>query len=250
MADNVTVVIIDDEAPARDIIKTYLQGFPNITVVAECSNGFDGFKAIQMEQPDLIFLDIQMPKLTGFEMLELLEKPPAIIFSTAYDQYALKAFDVCAADYLLKPYSRQRFEDALQRALQIITNKTKTKQLADDLLTQRAEHSEHLERIVVKSDSSIYIIPVDKLLWLEAQGDYVMLHTKDGDFLKQKTMASFEKQLDPRTFVRIHRSYMVRIALIRRIELFGKDTHRVILRNGTQLPVSKSGQAKLKELLR
>jgi len=249
VAKTLNVVIIDDEAPAREVIKNYLKDYEHITIKAECENGFEGIKAIQEFQPDIIFLDIQMPKITGFEMLELLTEKPVIVFSTAYDQYALKAFEVSAADYLLKPYSRERFNEALNRALTLINDKPANEKIINGILNQQDENVEYLERIVVKTGSKISIIPVRKLYWLEAQDDYVMLHSKDGDFLKQKTMKYFESHLDAKEFVRTHRSYIVRISIIKQIELFGKESYRIILTNGQSLPVSRTGHVKLKAIL-
>jgi len=251
VAKTLNVVIIDDEAPAREVIKNYLKDYEHIhiTIKAECENGFEGIKAIQEFRPDIIFLDIQMPKITGFEMLELLTEKPVIVFSTAYDQYALKAFEVSAADYLLKPYSRERFNEALNRALTLINDKPANEKIVNEILNQQDENVEYLERIVVKTGSKISIIPVRKLYWLESQDDYVMLHSKDGDFLKQKTMKYFESHLDPKEFVRTHRSYIVRISIIKQIELFGKESYRIILTNGQSLPVSRTGHAKLKAIL-
>ena len=245
----IKVIIVDDEAPARDVIKNYLSDFADIEIVAEASNGFDGVRVIQEQQPDLLFLDIQMPKISGFEMLELLEKPPVIIFSTAYDQYALQAFEKSAADYLLKPYSRQRFHEAVTRALLFVKDKTKHREVIKGIVRHRDAQPEYLERVVVKEGAQIFVIPVDKLHWLEAQDDYVMLHLKDSQFLKQKTMKYFEEHLDPKDFVRIHRSSMVRIAMIKQIELSGKESYAVVLNSGEKLPVSKSGHTRLKEIL-
>ncbi|MCG8604433.1 LytTR family DNA-binding domain-containing protein, partial [bacterium] len=194
-------------------------------------------------------LDIQMPKISGFEMLELLDDPPVILFSTAYDQYAMKAFQAHAADYLLKPYSKERFHDAINRALLFVEDKAKNQRVVEDLIAHGDAQEETLERIVVKTGSKISIVPVKKLLWLEAQDDYVMLHTSDGEFLKQKTMKFFEKHLDPNEFVRVHRSYIVKIAAIKQIEQFGKESYKVQMIGGQRLAVSKSGHARLKRLL-
>ncbi len=250
MAKTIKVVIIDDESPAREVIKNYLNDFSDVEIAAECSNGFDGLKAIQERQPDLIFLDIQMPKISGFEMLELLDDPPVIVFSTAYDQYALQAFEKSAADYLLKPYSRERFREAMNRALLFVKDKTKQQTIVTGLLRYRDTQKEFLERIVVKDGVHIIIIPVEKLLWLEAQDDYVMLYLKEGKFLKQKTMKYFEDHLDPQEFVRVHRSFIVSISFIKQIDLFGKESYRLVLANGQTLPVSKSGHRRLKEILK
>ena len=188
MKRKITVIIIDDEAPAREVIKTYLRDYPDMDIIAECDNGFTAVKKIQDLQPDLVFLDIQMPKLTGFEMLELLDEPPVIIFSTAYDQYALKAFQVNAADYLLKPYTRERFDVALRRALVFVGNKAENSAKINQIQNHLSQSIEYLERIAVKSGAQIFVIPVQKLLYLEAQDDYVMLYTKDDNYLKQQTM--------------------------------------------------------------
>lgn len=182
-------------------------------------------------------------------MLELLQKKPVIVFSTAYDQYALKAFEVSAADYLLKPYSRERFDEAMNRALTLTNDKPANDKIVNGILKHQDENVDYLERIVVKTGSKISIIPVRKLFWLEAQDDYVMLHSKDGNFLKQKTMKYFESHLDPKEFVRAHRSYIVRISIIKQIELFGKESYRLILSNGQNLPVSRTGHVKLKAIL-
>ncbi|MFQ5604652.1 MAG: LytR/AlgR family response regulator transcription factor [bacterium] len=250
MAVRIKAVIIEDEQPARDIIKNYLTDFPNIEVRAECSNGFEGLKAIHDHKPDLIILDIQMPKITGFEMLELLEDAPVIIFSTAYDQYALKAFEVSAADYLLKPYTRDRFHEAVHRALKLTDNKSEHDRVIQKIVSHHEQQTELLERIVVKTGSKITILPVAHLYWLEAQDDYVMLHTREGEFLKQKTMKYFEQHLDPGQFIRIHRSYIVKISMIKQIELYGKESYKLILTNGHSLPISKSGHNRLKEILK
>ncbi len=247
--NKISAIIIDDEAPARTVIRQYLQDFPDIEITAECSNGFDGLKQINALSPDLIFLDIQMPKLTGFEMLEIIDEPPVVIFSTAFDQYALKAFEVSAADYLLKPYSKERFAEAVKRAKLFLQDQPRNKQVISDLLKHKDERIEFLKRVVVKTGHKIHLIPVEKLLWLEAQDDYVMLHTKDGSHLKAKTMKFFEANLDPNGFVRIHRSYIVRTSFISRMEVLGKDSYRAVLQDGTKLKVSKRGYARLSELM-
>ncbi len=249
MPKKYTVVIIDDEALGRQVIKTYLADFPDFEIKAECGDGFEGLKAIQEFKPDIVFLDIQMPKINGFEMLEVLDNPPAIVFSTAYEEYALKAFEASAADYLLKPYSKARFAEALNRALLFVKERGAQKQVLSALVQHRQQQIETLERIVVKAGSSILIIPTGTVLYLEAQDDYVMLHTKDGKFLKQQTMKFFEQHLDTREFVRIHRSYIVRVSMIKEIQPLSKDAHRVLLKNGQTLPVSRRGLTKLKQLL-
>lgn len=242
------VILIDDELLARAIAKEYLQSHPGFEVVAECSDGFEGLKAIQQHKPDIIFLDIQMPKISGFEMLELVEDPPPVIFTTAFDEYAMQAFEKHAIDYLLKPFSKERFDKALQRAMQLISNKTVSEQ-TKELLESIAASEVKSNRVIVKDGGKIKIIPIAQIQHLEAADDYVKINTSEGCFLKNNTMQFFESQLDSQQFVRIHRSYMVNITLITRIDPYEKDSHLVILSNGKKLPVSKSGYVKLKEVL-
>lgn len=241
-------IIIDDEPLAREIIKKYLKAFPEIEVVSECSNGFEGIKAINEYKPGIIFLDVQMPKISGFEMLELLDELPVVIFTTAFDQYALKAFEANAADYLLKPFSEERFKEAIAKASVFLSDKLKNRQIIDNVFEQMDKRQEFLERIVIKNGPKIHIIPVEKISYIEAQDDYVMLNTSEGRFLKQKTMKFFEDHLNPGEYIRIHRSYLVRLSEVKQIELFEKESYRVILSSGKMLPVSKSGYSKLKEI--
>ena len=250
MDAKIRAIIIDDETLGRDIIKNYLAKHDHIDLLAECSNGFDALKQINELKPDLIFLDIQMPKLTGFEMLELLEDPPVIIFTTAFDQYALKAFEVNATDYLLKPFSESRFAEALEKAIRLLNNKPESKQKLVDLARTIERRNEYLDRVVVKNGQKITIIPADDIIYIEAQDDYTMIHTATGNHLKQKTMKYFEENLDPAHFIRIHRSYIVKLTAVKQIELFEKESYRVILHNGSKLPVSKSGYQNLKEIIK
>jgi len=249
MDNKTTTIIIDDESLARRIVRKYLSVHNDIEILAECSNGFEGVKKINELNPDLVFLDIQMPKLNGFEMLELLDNPPVIIFTTAYDQYAIKAFEVNAADYLLKPFSEERFEESLGKARILLVNKTQHRETVKELIKHTQQTTEYLERIVVKDGSKIHIIPADSVSYIEAQDDYVMIHSKEGNLLKQKTMKYFEEHLDPEDFLRIHRSYIVSISRIKKIELVEKETYKLFLDDGTGLPVSKSGYEKLKGIL-
>jgi len=246
MQDKLRTLIIDDEKLARDIVKKYASKIDSLEIINECGNGFDGIKAINSEKPDLIFLDIQMPKLNGFEMLELIEEKPKIIFTTAFDQYALKAFDVNAIDYLLKPFSEERFGEAVNKVLkeQVSLSKEKVKKLQSHL----EDEVEYLDRVIVKQNQKINIIPIEKVIYFEAQDDYVMIHTEEGKFLKQKTMKYFEDHLDPKDFIRIHRSFIINISRIKEIELFDKDSYKAVLKNDTKLSVSRSGYSKLKEI--
>ncbi len=237
------VIIIDDEPLARMVVKEYLQSYPDIHIAEECNNGFEGFKAIQEHKPDLIFLDIQMPKITGFEMLELIENPPAVIFTTAFDEYAIKAFEAHAADYLLKPFTKERFDKAMHKFMQ-------QENTATPAVLEAASHSPvQTNRIVVKDTGKIRIVPMSQVQYLEAADDYVKIHTTEGVFLKKKTMQFFEDSLSDKEFIRIHRSYIVNAAFITRIDLYEKDSQIVLLKNGGQLPVSKSGYKKLREVL-
>ncbi len=241
------VILIDDEPLARSVVKEYLEKFPQLQVVQECGDGFEGVKAIQQHQPDLIFLDIQMPKINGFEMLELIENPPAVIFTTAFDEYALKAFEAHAVDYLLKPFSEERFEKAIKKWEESASNNNnKNTQL---LLETAAQSPSQNQRIVVKNGSKIKIIPVHDVFYLEAADDYVKIHTQEGSFLKKKTMNHFEQTLDASQFVRSHRSYIINISQITRIDPYEKDNHIAILKSGAKVPVSRNGYGKLREVL-
>ncbi len=248
--EKIKTIIIDDERLAREIIKSYLKKYNNVELLSECSDGFDGIKQINDLKPDLIFLDIQMPKLTGFEMLEILEEPPVIIFTTAFDQYALKAFEVNATDYLLKPFSEVRFTEALNKAIKLITNIPPVKQELDGLVKSVEKRNEFLDRVIIKSGQKIQIIPIEAISYIEAQDDYTMFYTEKGNFLKQKTMKYFEENLDPKNFIRIHRSYIVKLSSIKQIELLEKESYQVLLTDGKKLPVSKSGYQNLKELMK
>lgn len=241
------VIIIDDEPLARSIVKEFLQKHPELELVAECGDGFEGLKAIQQHQPALIFLDIQMPKINGFEMLELAEQPPAVIFTTAFDEYAIKAFEAHAIDYLLKPFSQDRFDKALAKWSD---QKSSGPDQSTEELLETASHSPaQSHRIVVKNGSKIKIIPVYDIFYLEAADDYVKIHTQEGYFLKNKTMNHFERVLDGQQFVRSHRSYIVNVQQITRIDPYEKDNHIAILRSGGRVPVSRGGYGKLKTVL-
>jgi two-component system LytT family response regulator len=241
------VIIIDDEPLARSIVKEFLQKHPQLEVMQECNDGFDGLKAIQLHQPDLIFLDIQMPKITGFEMLELIEQPPSVIFTTAFDEYAIKAFEAHAIDYLLKPFNQERFDKAISKWNE--QRPTSTEKATQNLLESASLSPSQSQRIVVKNGNKIKIIPVHDVQYLEAADDYVKIHTQEGYFLKNKTMNHFEQSLDGQQFVRSHRSYIVNVQQITRIDPYEKDNHVAILRSGAKVPVSRSGYGKLKDVL-
>ena len=239
------IIIIDDEPLARSIVKEYLKSWPEVELAAECSDGFEGIKAIQQFQPDLIFLDIQMPKINGFEMLELIETPPAVIFTTAFDEFAIKAFETNATDYLLKPFSKERFDKAIQKFQQ----NDSARQNDSVIEAAAAQSPTQQNRVVVKDGSKIKIIPVSQIQYLEAADDYVKIFTQDGTFLKKRTMGFFENSLGAFHFVRVHRSFIVNTQLITRIDPYEKEGHLLLLTTGAKLPVSKAGYAKLKETL-
>ena len=242
----VRAVIVDDEDLARQVVRELLETHPEIEIVAECANGFEAVKAVTELKPDLLFLDIQMPKLDGFEVLELIGTDMAVIFATAYDQHALRAFEVHAVDYLLKPFGSERFEQALARARQRIGGKLPP---PVDLKAAARTAGEFAERIVVRDGTRVHIIPTAKLDYVEAQDDYVALASEGKKHLKQQTISSLESSLDPARFLRIHRSYIVNLERVTKIEPYGKDTHLSILNDGTRLPVSRSGYGRLRSVL-
>ena len=248
--ENIKIVIIDDEAPAREIIKHYLKEVDSIEIIAECSDGFSGLKTVSVMKPDLIFLDIQMPRLTGIEMVEVLTEKPEIIFTTAYDQYAIRAFELNAVDYLMKPYQKRRFLDAVNKAIEKIRSGKGNKVPANELLVKKPETSSPVNRIVVRKGNSLNLIPVEQIRYVEAQDDYVMIYHSTGKALKQQTMKFYEENLPKDDFVRIHRSYIVKIEEIKRIEPYGKDNHIAILQSDDRLPVSRAGYKHLKEELK
>ena len=249
MNNKIFAIIIEDEQPARDLLKAYLQSHDEIELVAECENGFEGIKAITEYRPDLIFLDIQMPKLTGFEMLELLEEYPEIIFTTAYDEFALRAFEMNAVDYLMKPFSKTRFDQALEKVFNRLKTKSHSNHALEKLKEQVQESAGPQERFFVKTGNRIDVIPVDEIRHVEAQDDYVEFHTTKGRFLKKETMTQLEKQLPPEQFLRVHRSHIIRLDQREKLEKYGKESYMVILKDGTKVQVSKSRIKSLKEQL-
>jgi two-component system LytT family response regulator len=292
----IRAIIIDDEPLARMIVQEYLQSYANITVLQECNDGFEGIKAIQQYHPDLIFLDIQMPKINGFEMLELVDNPPDVIFTTAFDEYAIQAFEAHAVDYLLKPFSKDRFDKAVRKWLDRYADHQAALAAGQDpssgstasgsvsssgaasnsasrasansasgtpasgtaashaaaqqaLLETASSSPSQQQRVVVKTAGKIKIIPLEDIHYLEASDDYVKIHTHNGAFLKNRTMSYFEQVLDPNRFVRTHRSYIINVQQVTRIDPYEKDSHLCILSSGAQVPVSKAGYVKLKAVL-
>jgi two-component system, LytTR family, response regulator len=257
-------VIVDDEGPARDLMREYLSGEPGTQVVAECANGFEAVKRIGELSPDLVFLDVQMPKLDGFEVLELIEPGPAVVFVTAYDEYALKAFEVHAVDYLLKPFGRERLSEALARVRARRAGASAPAAGAgrqgggappvpavspERIAAAARRPGTFAERLLVKEGAQVHVIPADRLDYLEAQDDYVAIHSGGKSHLKAGTLADLSSGLDPDRFVRIHRSYVLNVERIGRLELYAKDSRVAILTDGRQLPVSRAGYARLRELL-
>lgn len=250
MSEKLQTLIIEDEELARNLLRSYLKDNPDIEVIGECENGFDGVKAINDKKPDLVFLDIQMPKITGFEMIELLDYKPQIIFTTAYDQYALKAFELNAIDYLLKPFSKERLLAAIDKVKHRIQNEEPIDDKLEELSNLRPGEN-YIDRVVVKDRHKIHIITVDQIRYIESLDDYVMIYTHDGRHMKQKTMKYFENNLDPNNFIRIHRSYIVQVENIAEIQQYEKESYIVILKDKdkTKLKVSKTGYKRIKEVL-
>jgi two-component system LytT family response regulator len=243
------VVIADDEELARRVLREYLRTETDIEVVAECANGFEAVKAVNELKPDLVFLDVQMPKLDGFEVIELIDSAAAVVFVTAFDRYAMRAFDAAAVDYLLKPYSAERFRASLERVRARMREAKPAAALAPDLRLASRAPGDHVERIVVKDGSKVHVIPAGKLDYAEAQDDYVALRSDGRVWLKQQTISGLEAALDPRRFIRLHRSYLVNVERIARIDANTKDTWLAVLTDGTKIPVSRGGYARFREIV-
>jgi two-component system LytT family response regulator len=242
------IAIVDDEELARKILREYLADFEDVEVVAECANGFEAVKAVTDLKLDLLFLDIQMPRLDGFEVLELVGREVNVIFVTAYDKYALRAFEVHAVDYLLKPFGAERLREALNRARSRLSAKQPVP--ATELITAARAPGARLERVAIRDGANVHVIPVSKIDYVEAQDDYVCFRSEGKQLLKQQTLGEVEAALDPAQFVRIHRSYILNIDRLAKLELYAKDSHAAILRDGTRLPVSRSGYARLNNVLK
>ena len=259
MADILRVMIVDDEPPACALLREYLAREPGVTVIGECANGFEAVKAIQEQRPDLVFLDIQMPRLDGFEVLELLDPVPSVIFCTAYEEHALRAFEVHAVDYLLKPFGRERMTEALARARArmaepgvagVAGGAPGPRPVAPSALSASARPAgEPLRRIAVRDGAKVLVLPVESVDLLEAQDDYVAIHEGGRTHLKHQTLADLAVALDPEKFVRVHRSFVVNVERIARIELLAKDSRVAVLKDGRQVPVSRSGHERLRQVL-
>jgi two-component system, LytTR family, response regulator len=246
----IRTVLVDDEQLARQVLREFISAHADLEIAAECSNGFEAVKAVADQKPDLLFLDVQMPKLDGFEVLELIGNQTAVVFVTAYDNYAIKAFEVHAVDYLLKPFSAERFNAALTRAKQRLSGGAPQKSpAAADLAASARPPAQYLDRVAVREGSQVSIIPVSKLDYAEAQDDYVALVSAGKKHLKQQTISNLEASLDPTRFLRVHRSYIVNLERVSKVEPYGKDTHVAVLSSGVQIPVSRAGYARLKSFL-
>ena len=239
------VVIVDDEEPARLALRQDLLAIGGVEIAAECGNGFEAVKAVSEQKPDLLLLDVQMPKLDGFEVLELLGPDLPVIFVTAYDEFALRAFDVHAVDYLLKPFARERLAEAIERA-----RARQARPVSPGVLRAAARPpGAPLERVVIRDGAQVHVVAVEKIDYVEAQDDYVAFRTAGRALLKEQTLGDLELQLDPRRFVRIHRSYLLNIERLAKVELYAKDSRIAILHDGTKLPVSRAGYQRLQQLL-
>lgn len=237
-------VIADDEELARRLLREYLKAEPDIEIVAECGNGFEAVKAINEQKPDVIFLDVQMPKLDGFEVLEVVDSEAAVVFVTAFDQYAMRAFDAAAVDYLLKPFTTERFRASLDRVRARLPIA-----IPPGLKQASRAPGEYLERLVVKDGPRVHVVPAGRLDYAEAQDDYVALRSEGKSWLKQQTIASLEAALDPRRFVRVHRSYLVNVERIVRIDSNTKDTWVAVLNDGSKIPVSRGGYVRFRKIV-
>lgn len=239
------VLVVDDEALARQVAVEYLTACDGVEVAGECANGYEAVKAVSEAMPDVLLLDVQMPKLSGFDVLELIGPGPAVIFATAHDDYALRAFEVHAVDYLLKPFSQTRLAEAVERArARLAANAA-----APSDALRAALRTSRVERVLVRDAGKVFIVPVDTLEYAQAQDDYVLLRTQGRNLLKEQTISSLEGQLDPRRFVRIHRSWLINVEALERVELEAKDRRVAVLKDGTRVPVSRSGHQRLSDVL-
>ena len=244
--ESITVLIVDDEAPARAIMREYLADYPQFVVAAECANGYEAVKAAGEHRPDLIFLDIQMPKLDGFEVLDLLETKPQVVFVTAYDEYAIRAFQVHAIDYLLKPFTAARFAEVVAHAEEMVRRRESD---APNATSVAAAIRRPLQRIAFRDGATIDVVPVQRIDYIEAQDDYVHVWSRGQRHIKQQPLGELEAMLDATRFIRVHRSYIVNLESLARVEPYAKDSRVALLKDGTRIPVSRAGYERLKGLL-
>ena len=239
----IRTLIVDDEALARGLVREYLQTHDDIEIVAECDNGFDAVKTIADLRPDLIFLDIQMPRLSGLEVLELTQRDHGVIFTTAYDQHALKAFDLRAVDYLLKPFAQARFDEALMRARALLG------QASIGVRALAAQPVGKLERLLVRERNQVFVLALDTVACIEAQDDYIQIYCPGKTYLKTQSLSDLETRLDPALFVRVHRSWIINLAQLKNIERLAKDSFVAVLHTGQQVPISRAGHERIKALI-
>lgn len=246
MSDPLRVIIVDDEEPARLAVRQDLEALGDVVIVAECANGFEAVKAVSDHVVDLLLLDVQMPKLDGFDVMELVGRDVPVVFITAYDEFALKAFEIHAVDYLLKPFARERLAAALARA-----RERRGQRLPDPVAVRASARPGEapLDRVVIRDGASVHVVPVARIDYVEAQDDYVAVHAMGKALLKEQTLGDLEGQLDPRRFVRVHRSYLLNIERLARVELYAKDSRVAILTDGRKIPISRSGYQRLQTLL-
>ena len=246
----IRVALVDDEPLARDILREMLAAHDDVVIVAECANGFEAVKAVAEASPDLLLLDVQMPRLDGFDVLELVGREIAVVFVTAYDEYAIRAFEVHAVDYLLKPFGADRLAQALTRVRERLAARGRAPAASvEPLLRAARPQRAPLQRVLVRHKADVHVVPTSRIDYIEAQDDYVGIHTGGRMLLKDQPLAELEELLDPRTFVRIHRRYVLNLTRLARLEQSGTDSRIAVLVDGTQLPVSRSGYARLKERL-
>ncbi len=243
--DSIRVLIVDDEEPARAILREFLADYPQFVVAGECANGYEAVKAVAEQKPDLVFLDIQMPKLDGFEVLDLLDPKPKVVFVTAYDEYAIRAFEVHAVDYLLKPFTAARFGEVIAHVEQVVRGREA--QPIESVSAAAARRP--LQRIAFREGGTIEVVPVQRIDYVEAQDDYVHVFSRGAKHVKQQTLSELEAVLDPTRFVRVHRSYIVNLESLAKVEPYAKDSRVAILRDGSRIPVSRAGYERLRELL-
>ncbi len=241
------VIIVEDEKPAQKLLENFLAAYSNFEVIAFCNDGFEGARMVVEQKPDLVFLDVQMPRINGFEMLELLDEnsAPLIIFTTAYDEFAIQSFDYNTCDYLLKPISRERFNKAMEKAEKRLESMEASKLPTIPF----SSSNDFLERIVIRSGHQIAVVVCDDIICLEAHDDYVIVHTEKEQYLKKQTMKFYEDKLNPQEFLRVHRSFIIKLNALNRIEPYSKDAFTAFLNNGLKVSVSKKGYDKLKDTL-
>ncbi len=250
MNKRLQVLIVDDEELARRLSLEYLRAHPDLDVIGECETGLEAVDAINRLNPDLVLLDIQMPQLSGLEVLELTGRRSGVIFTTAYDQYALKAFDLHAVDYLLKPYSQQRFDEALSKARKLLMQESSpTSSATQALETLLAQQSEKLQRLLIRDRGQVHVVPLESIDYVEAQDDYILVHAAGKSYMKTQSLSELEGQLDAGKFVRVHRSFLVQISAVQSLEKTSKDSQVAILKSGAQVPVSRAGNERIRALL-